>query len=264
MYRLFYSLIAFVFFLGCAVVPITGRKQLSLIPYPQLVALSKINYQQVLKESKLSQDHSKVQMVRGVGERIAVAAEQFMRENAMAQETREYQWEFQLIDDKETVNAFCMPGGKVAVYSGILTVSRDENGLATVLAHEIAHAIVNHGGERLSQLLLVQLGEATLSDALSKKPEETIQTWRRAYGIGTNLGILMPYSRTQELEADRIGLILMAMAGYDPNAAIPFWQRMKEQSKYNPIEFLSTHPAPDRRMEDIRREIPEAMKYYRR
>lgn len=262
--KLFILMVVLNILSGCAVVPVTGRKQFSLIPYSELIALSKINYEQVLGESKLSQDNKKVQTVREVGGKIAIAAEQFMRQNTMTQEIQNYQWEFRLIKDDELANAFCMPGGKVAVYTGILTVTQDENGLATVLSHEIAHAVLNHGGERLSQLLIVQLGEATLSEALSRKPQETIQTWREVYGIGTNLGIILPYSRTQELEADRIGLILMSKAGYDPNTAIAFWQRMKDKEKYRPLEFLSTHPIPERRIEDIRKYIPEAMKYYKK
>ncbi|MFC1646398.1 M48 family metallopeptidase [Candidatus Omnitrophota bacterium] len=254
----------FIFLFGCAVVPITGRRQLSLISNSQLVALSNTNYRQILKESKFSQDSLNIQLVKDVGSDIAQAAEEFLKENGMENEIKSYQWEFSLIEDDEKANAFAMPGGKIAVYTGILEVTKDKDGLATVMAHEVAHAIANHGGERISQMLLVELGGATLSEALSKNPGKTTQIWMLAYGLGTNIGVILPYSRTQELEADRIGLILMAKAGYDPMAAIPFWERMNEKAKSRPLEFLSTHPAPERRIEDIRKAIPEALEYYKK
>lgn len=255
--------IFFIFFVGCVVVPITGRKQFSLISSVQLLSLSQANYKQILEESEFSQDFLKTKMIERVGNKIASATEQFLRENNMADQIEDYQWEFKLIEDDENVNAFCMPGGRIGVYTGILEVSRDDVGMATVLAHEIAHAIANHAGERMSHLLLVELGEATLADALNKNPGKTSQIWMLAYGIGTNVGIILPYSRTQELEADRIGLILMAKAGYDPRNAISFWKRMNEKAKSRPVEFLSTHPVPERRMEDIRKAMPEALEYYR-
>ncbi|HHT9130769.1 MAG TPA: M48 family metallopeptidase, partial [Candidatus Brocadiaceae bacterium] len=214
-------------------------------------------------ESKLSEDAQQTQMVVNVGKKIASATEQFMRESGMESEIQNYHWEFNLIKDDKTINAFCMPGGKIAVYTGILPVARDDNGLAVVLGHEVAHALANHGGERMSQLLLVQLGETTLSTALTRQPEQARRIFMQAYGLGTNVGILLPYSRNQELEADHIGLILMAKAGYDPRTAIPFWQRMNTLAVTRPPEFLSTHPAPEKRIEDIRNEIPEAMKYYK-
>ncbi len=251
-----------IFCFGCAVVPITGRTQFSLISSSQLIALSNTNYRQVLEESKLSQNSVQVQAVKDVGEKVAQATEKFLREVGMDNDIKNYEWEFNLIDDDEVENAFCMPGGKIAVYSGILELTQDDDGLATVIAHEIAHAVANHGGERISQMLLVELGGATLQEALSDNPGKTSQIWMMAYGLGANLGIILPYSRTQELEADRIGLILMAKAGYDPRAVIPFWERMNENAKSRPLEFLSTHPAPERRIEDIRKAIPEALDYY--
>jgi predicted Zn-dependent protease len=263
MFRLKVLIIVLILLTGCVVVPITGRKQLSLISDSQLIALSNSNYDQILKESKLSNDVAKINMVKAIGNNIADATEQFMRENSMADQIDDYGWEFKLIEDNKVANAFCLPGGKIAVYAGILEITKDDDGLATVLAHEIAHAIANHGGERISQMLLVELGEATLSDALSKNPGKTSEIWMLAYGLGTNLGVILPYSRTQELEADRIGLILMAKAGYDPRSAIPFWERMNEKSEFRPLEFLSTHPAPEKRMEDIRKAIPEALTYYK-
>lgn len=248
---------------GCVTVPITGRKQLSFVPPSQLEMLSSQSYSQFLAKSKLSTDKEKIEMVRRVGRLIAESAEQFMRDNSMQQYIREYNWEFNLVED-ESANAFAMAGGKVAVYTGILQVAQDEAGLATVISHEIAHVIANHAGERMSHLLLANLGNIALSQALKEKPEKTRQLAMAAYGVGANVGILLPYSRTHEEEADRIGLILMAQAGYNPESAIGFWQRMLAQEKVRPPEFLSTHPSAQNRIISIRRNLPEAMKYYGR
>lgn len=255
-------LMATVLLVSCAKVPLTGRKQLSLVSQSEMVALGAESYQQFLDESELSQDVQETQMVQEVGEKIALSAEKFMRENGMEKELEYYQWEFHLIEADTIINAFCMPGGKVGVYSGLLPVAQDKNGLAVVVGHEVAHAIANHGGERMSQLLLAQLGGIALSKAMKEKPEKTKQLVFLAYGIGANVGVLLPYSRRHESEADRIGLILMARAGYDPREAIPFWQRMNQLGGARPPEFLSTHPEPGRRMEDLRDQLPEAMKYY--
>ena len=181
----------------------------------------------------------------------------------MESEIRNYQWEFNLLEDDKMVNAWCMPGGKVAVYTGILPLTRDDNGLAVVMGHEIAHAISKHGNERMSQGLLVQIGAGVLSEALSNNPGATSQIFMTAYGLGTSVGILLPYSRLHESEADRIGLILMAKAGYDPREAIPFWQRMNKKRGERSPEFLSTHPAPETRIRQIESEIPAAMRYYK-
>ncbi|GAB61205.1 MAG: M48 family peptidase [Candidatus Jettenia sp.] len=262
--KFFISTLAIILFIGCSTVPITGRRQLSFVPQSQLFTLSQDSYHQLLSESKLSNDAGKKEMVVKVGKSIAQSAEQFMRENDMEEEIKNYEWEFNLIEDDKTVNAFCMPGGKIAVYTGILPATQDETGLAVVLGHEVAHAIANHGGERMSQQLLVQLGATGLSVALSQQPAQTQQILLQAYGAGTNIGFILPYSRSHELEADHIGLILMARAGYNPREAIPFWQRMSKMGGERPPEFLSTHPEPERRIEDIKKELPEAMKYYKK
>jgi len=247
---------------ACATVPVTGRKSLHILPDSQLVSMSLDQYNTVLKKSKLSNDPEKVQMVKRVGERIAKATEDFFREQGMDSEISNYKWEFNLIEDDKTVNAWCMPGGKVAVYTGILPVTEDDTGLAVVMGHEIAHAIAKHGNERMSQGLLAQLGAVGLSTALSTHPGPTNQIFMAAYGAGANVGFLLPYSRLQESEADHIGLILMAKAGYDPRQAIPFWQRMNKKGGKRPPEYLSTHPAPETRINVIQAEIPEAMRYY--
>jgi len=256
--------IALLFLLvGCTTVPVTGRKSLNILPDSELLSMSLEQYNDVLKKSKLSNDPAKVHMVRRVGERIASATEQFFTEKGMESEIKNYKWEFNLIEDDKVANAWCMPGGKVAVYTGILPITQDDTGLAVVMGHEISHAIAKHGNERMSQQLLAQLGAVGLSAALSSNPGATSEIFMAAYGLGANVGILLPYSRVQESEADHIGLILMAKAGYDPREAVPFWKRMNEKGGSRPPEFLSTHPAPETRIKDIEAEVPEAMKYYK-
>ena len=249
--------------IGCSTVPITGRRQLSFIPQGELMTLSDQNYKQVLTQSKISPDAGSSAKVTEVGKKIAVSAEVFMRENGMEKELRNYHWEFNLIEDPKTVNAFCMPGGKIVVYTGILPVAQNETGLATVMSHEVAHAIANHGGERLSQQLLVQLGSASLQQAIKSKPALTQKIMMQVYGAGTQVGVLLPYSRMHESEADHIGLILMARAGYDPAKAVVFWDRMNALGGAKPPAFLSTHPATSRRIADITKEVPEAERYYK-
>ncbi len=255
---------ALLLFIGCATVPLTERQSLNLLPHSQMLTLSLDQYGQVLGQSKLSRDNRKVSMVRRVGRRIARAAEKFFRLNGMEDHINDYKWEFNLIEDNKMVNAWCMPGGKVAVYTGILPYTRNETGLAVVMGHEVAHAIARHGNERMSQTLLVNMGGMALSVALAEKPALTRQLSMAAFGLGANVGILLPYSRTHESEADRIGLTLMSMAGYDPREAVPFWQRMNKKAGARPPEFLSTHPAPETRIGDIRTYISEAMPYYRK
>ncbi len=248
---------------GCATVPLTGRNQLSLVSQSEMAALGAQGYEQLLAESQISQDVQATQMVADVGQRIAAAAEQFMRDQNLEEDLQFYQWEFNLFQADTVINAFCMPGGKIGVYSGLIPVAQDESGLAVVIGHEVAHALANHGGERMSQLLLAQLGGIALSKAVKEQPEKTQELVLLAYGVGANIGVILPYSRRHESEADRIGLILMARAGYDPREAIPFWERMNQQGGARPPEFLSTHPAPERRMQDIRAQLPEALEHYR-
>ncbi len=247
---------------GCTTVPITGRRQLSLVSDSEMNSLAMTQYKQTLGTSKLSTNSADVAMVRRVGQRIANAVEQYFRQQGQSNQLEGYQWEFNLIDDPKTVNAWCMPGGKVAVYSGILPLTRDETGLAVVLGHEISHAVAKHGAERMSDQLAAQLGGTALSTALSQNPTTTTNLFQEAVGVGTQ-GLLLKFSRRQESEADHLGLIFMAMAGYNPEAAIPFWERMAAQSQNNTPEFLSDHPADATRIADIQRLLPEAMKYYK-
>ncbi len=248
---------------SCASAPVTERRGLHLVPDSELTSMSFQEYSNVLKKSKLSTDTAKVSMVRRVGQRVAAASEELLDETGRGSDIRNYKWEFNLIEDDKTVNAWCMPGGKVAVYTGLLPIAQDENGLAVVMGHEVAHAIAKHGNERMSQGLLAQFGAIGLSLALARSPGLTSDIFMQAYGVGAQVGFLLPYSRLHESEADRIGLVLMAKAGYDPRGAVALWQRMSAKGGSRPPEFLSSHPAPESRIRDIESLIPEAMQYYK-
>jgi predicted Zn-dependent protease len=245
-------------------VPITGRSQLHLIPDSEMMGMSYSEYDQFLKSNKTSTDEPHTRMVRNVGGRIQRAVEQYFSDHGQSSQLADYRWEFNLVESKD-VNAWCMPGGKVVVYTGILPVCRDETGLAVVMGHEIAHAVAGHGSERMSQQLVAQMGGAALSVALQNKPDQTRALWLGAFGVSAQYGVLLPFSRTQESEADRLGLVFMSMAGYDPHLAVTFWQRMADaQTGGAPPEILSTHPSDERRIRDIEAHLPEAMKYYRK
>ena len=240
------------FLIACATVPITGRSQLLLLSESAEVQMGLDAYRQVLRKAKLSTDAAATEQVRRVGRRIAEATGR-----------TDYQWEFTLIEDKQA-NAFCLPGGKVAVYTGILPVTRDDAGLAAVLGHEVAHAIARHGGERVSEGLLVQVGLAATQVALSRNDPATVQQVTVLLGAGATVGLLLPWSRSQESEADHLGLIYMAKAGYHPAAARDLWMRMDEtaRGRGSPPEFLSTHPSAATRIRQIEAWIPEALQYY--
>ncbi|MBN2018789.1 MAG: M48 family metallopeptidase [Sedimentisphaerales bacterium] len=248
---------------SCSQVAITGRKQFNIVPDSMMNSMALQSYNEFLSASKLSADTEKTRMVKDVGVRIQKAVEKYCAENNLSSRISSYQWEFNLVEDPN-VNAWCMPGGKVVVYTGLLPVAQNEAGLAVVMGHEIAHAIARHGSERMSQGLIVELGGVALSEALANKPEQTKNLFLMSYGIGTQVGVLLPYSRLHENEADRMGLIFMAMAGYNPNEAISFWERMAASSKGpKPPELLSTHPADSTRINNIKKLIPEAMQYYK-
>ncbi len=249
---------------ACSTVPITGRTQLNLIPGQSMLSMSLQQYDQFLKEHKVSTDQLQTATVRRVGANIQHAVERYFATSGLSQYLNNYTWEFNLVEDPQ-VNAWCMPGGKVVVYSGILPVARGDAGLAVVMGHEIAHAIAEHGNKRMSQGLLAQMGGVALSTALSTRSAETQQLWMSVYGVGAQYGAILPYGRMQESEADHLGLIFMAMAGYDPNEALVFWERMAAQKRGQaPPEFLSTHPSDVTRIENIRRLIPEAMQQYKK
>lgn len=237
--------------LGCKSAPVTGRKQLLLMPEGQETALGLTSFEEVTKKEKLSSNAKYVELVERVGKRIAAVADK-----------PDYQWEFKCIES-ETQNAFCLPGGKVVVYEGIIPICSTEAGLAVVMSHEVAHALARHGGERMSQNMVVDSGKQALS-YLTQKQDATRQAIiAQAYGLGTQYGVLLPYSREHETEADHIGLMLMAKAGYDPQEAPRFWTRFGQaKGSGSVMEFMSTHPSDDRRAADLAALVPDALKIY--
>jgi len=248
---------------GCTEVEITGRKQFNIVPDSTMNSMSFQSYGEFLSQNKLSTNAEQTQMVKRIGSRIQNAVEQYCEQNGILGRLAGYEWEFNLVEDPN-VNAWCMPGGKVVVYTGILPIAQGETGLAVVMGHEIAHAFAKHGAERMSHVLVVQMGGIALSTALEDRPELTKDLFMQSYGIGSKLGVLS-YSRTHENEADHLGLIFMAMAGYNPEEAIVFWQRMASQKTgAQPPEFLSTHPADQTRIQNLKRLLPDAMRYYKK
>ena len=251
--RILIALLLVLSVVACETVPITGRSQLVLIPEGTEVKMGLDSYQQILSKAKVSSDPRVVEQVTRVGRRIAEATGR-----------ADYQWEFNVIEDAQ-VNAFCLPGGKVAVYTGMLPIARDDAGLAAVLGHEVAHAIARHGGERMSQQLAVQGATlATTQTLMAGRDPATVQLVSAALGAGATVGLLLPWGRAQESEADHLGLIYMAKAGYHPRAARDLWVRMGEASRgREPYEFLSTHPLPETRITQIEGWIPEALQHYK-
>lgn len=248
---------------ACSQVPVTGRKQINLVSDSEMNALSLTEYNSFLTEnkSKVITSGTQYETVKRVGTNIAAAVETYLKQNKMESAISNFKWEFNLVNDN-TVNAWCMPGGKVVVYTGLMTVAQNEAGLAVVMGHEIAHAVAKHGSERMSQGLLQEFGGAVLSQALSQKSELTKGLFMTAYGAGSNILGVLPFSRLHESEADKLGLIFMSMAGYNPEAAIGFWQRMSAAGSGSTPEFLSTHPSDATRINQIKEYLPEALKYY--
>lgn len=264
MKRVLFSLAIGLLCYACASVAVTGRKQLSLVPNSEIIGMSKEQYAKVLQENKINTNQQQTDMVKRVGVRIQKAVEQYMSQQNRSADLAGFEWEFNLIQDDKTVNAWCMPGGKVAFYTAIMPICADENGVAVVMGHEVAHAIANHGAERMSEQMVAQFGLNVLGSAMGQNPTATKQIFMQAVGMGTNLGMLK-FSRKHESEADHMGLIFMAMAGYDPNGAPQFWERMSAGSGgQQPPEFMSTHPSHETRIKDLQGWIPEAMKYYKK
>jgi predicted Zn-dependent protease len=257
--------IVFIFLLqSCTNVPITGRKQLNIIPSSQMMSMSYQQYDDFLKSNKKSADLKQTAMIQNVGKKIQKAVETYFAQKNMSAQLTGYAWEFNLVDSEE-VNAWCMPGGKVVVYTGILPITKDETGLAVVMGHEIAHAIAEHGSERMSQSMIAEMGGIALATALQEKPDETQALWMTAFGLGSQVGVMLPFSRLHEEEADHLGLIFMAMAGYDPEKAVSFWERMSAmKAGQAPPEFLSTHPSDGTRIAKIKEFLPEAKTYYKK
>lgn len=238
--------------IACYKAPVTGRNQLILISQAEEIELGALAFQEIVKKEKLSTNSNYQSIVERVGSRIAKVSH-----------SPDLDWEYEVIQEDKTINAFALPGGKVGVYTGILKVAETETGLATVIGHEVAHATARHGGERVSAGILAQIGQAALSVALRNGDPGVVNSVMQAYGAGVNVGAILPFSRSQESEADRIGLIYMAKAGYDPREAVKFWQRMENASKgQSPPEFLSTHPGHQTRVSNLMRWMPEALSYY--
>jgi predicted Zn-dependent protease len=257
------ALTVFLLVCGCHKNAVTGKRAFTLIPETELMGMSNVEYSKFLSEHPpLPDSDERTAMVKRSGLRIQKAVEAFHAQKNASQDLAGFEWEFNLVDEKP-VNAWCMPGGKVVVYTGLLPVTQDEQSLAVVMGHEIAHAIARHGNQRMSQGLALQLGGAVLSVALSQNSQLTQQIFAQAYGISTGLGVLA-YSRKHETEADKMGLIFAAMAGYNPEAAVGFWQRMASAgSGQAPPELLSTHPSDETRIKNLKKFMPEAMKYYK-
>ncbi len=248
-------------FTQCSKVPITGRKQLKLLPTSQMRTMSFSQYDQVKAESKLlPESDPRTQLVKNVGAKISVAVNRFLKNNGYEDRLEEFEWEFN-VTEENTVNAWCMPGGKVMFYTGILPICDGEDGVAVVMGHEIAHAIARHGNERMSQQMATQGLGMGFSVLLSEKPAVAQQLFQTAFGMGSQVGMLA-FSRSNESEADKLGLVFMTMAGYEPSKAVDFWSRMAaNKGGQAPPEFMSTHPSDERRIKDIQAYLPEARKY---
>ena len=251
---------------SCSTNAITGRSQFKLLPESQLQEMAVAEYQSFLSSSKVvaaTTNNRDAEMVNRVGQRIVAAITQFFRQNNMLQDLEGYKWETKLVQSNE-VNAWCMPGGKIVVYTGLLPVSQNEAALANVMGHEVSHALFGHTNERMSQTIAAQYGGSILDAFMANKTSPGMRNiFSSAVGIGSQVGILA-FGRKQELEADHYGMIWAAMAGYNPQEAIGLWQRMQAMAGSSGTpEFLSTHPGPERRIEQLQKFLPEAMKYYK-
>lgn len=251
-------------FISCTKNLVTGRKQLDLVSETELQSMASQEYKTFLSENKIvnAASNRDAEMVHRVGSRISAAITEYYNSKGYTSVLEGYQWEFNLVDHKEA-NAWCMPGGKVVVYTGLLPFTQNEAGLAIVIGHEIAHAAAQHGSERMSQALLQQLGGVALQVAIANKPAETQNLFMTAYGIGSTVGGILPFSRKEETEADKFGLYFAAMGGYNPQEAIPFWGRMAAAGGAKPPEFLSSHPSDEKRTEKIKANMSQALKYYK-
>jgi len=243
---------------SCATNPLTGKKTLNFVSNSELFPSSFQEYGTFLKSNKVISGTADAKKVETVGIKIKTAAERYLASLGQNDYLKDYQWEYKLVDSKE-VNAWCMPGGKIVVYSGILPITKNDAGLATVMGHEVSHALANHGAQRMSASQLQTLGAAGVAAATGSQSAEKQKMWQEYYGIGSQVGVMLPFSRSHETEADKIGLILMAIAGYNPDEAISFWTRMSANSGGQaPAEFLSTHPSDATRIANLKAMVPEA------
>ena len=248
---------------SCGSVPLTGRKQVLLVADSDVLATSLTQYSEFMKSAKVSTNRAKTDMVVRVGKRIAAATEAYLKNNGMEAEIKNFAWEFNLVQSAD-VNAFCMPGGKIVVYEGILPLMATDDEMAAVLGHEVAHAVAKHANERMSQQVLAEAGGAVLQGSLGKKSETVQALAGTVYGLGAQYGVMLPFSRKHEYEADHMGLIFMAMAGYNPQSAVAFWTKMAQGKSGSVPEFMSTHPSDANRISELNRYMPEALKYYKK
>ena len=252
---------------GCATVPVTRRTQFNMLSEDRMLAMSRQQYRSFLEKERQEGDvlspseSADARMVQQVGQRISSSVEAYLSDHGHKKQVKQFDWSFTLIDENQ-INAWAMPGGRTAIYTGILEVTQDASGLAVVMGHEIAHAVARHGNERMSQQLAAQLGGVALAVAVRNKPRTTQNLYMAAYGIGSQVGALLPFSRLHESEADKMGLVFMAMAGYDPREAPQFWKRMAEEGGKKPPVFLSTHPDDEQRIERLKQYMPKALEYY--
>ncbi len=256
---LFFSIGIFFLVVSCTTInPFTGKKTLNFVSNDQLFPSSFQQYGTFLKENKVITGTAEAKRIETVGIKIKTAAEQYLNANGFQGYLKDYSWEYKLVDSKE-VNAWCMPGGKIVFYTGILPICKDDAGIATVMAHEVAHALANHGAQRMSAAQLQELGAAGISIATGAQSSEKQEMWQQYYGLGSQVGVMLPFSRNHESEADMIGLKLMAIAGYNPDNAVIFWERMAANATGNkPMEILSTHPSDATRISKLKSQIPEA------
>lgn len=245
---------------SCGTVPITGRKQVLLVSDQEVLTSSLTQYSSYMSTAPRSANTSRSAMVSRVGQRIAAATEQYLRQNGLESELANFAWEFNLVNDPQA-NAFCMPGGKIVVYEGLMELVVSEDELAVVVGHEVAHAVAKHSNERMSQQMLTQYGAQILSAAVSQKSEAVQSMAAQVYGLGAEYGLSLPFSRKHELEADYMGLILMTIAGYNPDVAVGFWQKMSADGAQIP-EFMSTHPSDTKRIKEIQDELLKIKKQY--
>jgi predicted Zn-dependent protease len=261
--KYFILIFTVILFSGCAVNSLTGKSQLSLVSDEQVVSMSLTQYKDYISKHKVinTPNDEDYKMVQRVGQRIVNAINKYYTDRNIQSQLSNYHWEYNLVKDS-AVNAWCMPGGKIVVYTGILPITKNENALAFVLGHEVSHALLQHGTQRISEGMLQQLGGAALSAALANKSDEVKKISMSAYGIGTEYGIALPFSRGHELEADKFGLIWTTMAGYDPQEAIPFWTRMSSANNKKTPEFMSTHPSDEKRIDQIKMLLPDVIKNY--
>lgn len=246
---------------GCSSVPLTGRRQVLLVSDQEVLSSSLTQYNDYIKTAVKSTDKEKGAMVTRVGQRIAAATENYLRQNGMEGELKNFSWEFTLVKDPQ-VNAFCMPGGKIVVYEGLLPLIASEDELAVVVGHEVAHAVAKHSNERMSQQLMAQYGAAILGAAVANKTAAVQQLASTVYGVGAQYGVMLPFSRKHEYEADYMGMVFMTMAGYDPESAVGFWKKMSAGKSGSTPEFMSTHPSDAARVAEIQRVLPEIKAKY--